>query len=465
MYLKSFFNLKIFKNSIFRFVIFASLVLISFPIFKFFDYYFQRTFSFYRYLHIFDLIFVLFLIFCFYKKKMFQNFFSIHLALVVLYLLFMRISILFSQGELHHRAFVDLFKSSFMILLFSIFLTKNFIKNKDVFIKWFLFLFFSIAFFETVLGIMQFLLQRPLGFTFLKEPFFSHAFGNTAKILLPEKIAFITKFIPSQKGELIRAHGTFIHPNIFAGFLNVSALLSLYQLYKTKNKFTFSLFLFLQITALILTFSRAGLVSFIISSSLFFFLMLLKKYDVKKMGFVFLSVLVILGILFSAFFIDRGILGSFFKSNRAKTLDIASNTTRNTLKEVSINMIKKHPFVGIGYRNFLIKRDEYFDQKPQRAYVHNIYLLIASQTGLFALFVFLLLVAMIFIDTFRFSLNPLTITCLCITISFLLIGFFDHYPISTHFGNTIFFIALGFLNYSIKFNKPLAYFQKAYLYQ
>nr|NGX36824.1 hypothetical protein [Candidatus Anoxychlamydiales bacterium] len=444
-FIKSHINFKFLEKPIFRFIIFATLIIISFPTFKFFDHFFQKIFGLNRYLHFFDLIFFSFLAFCLYKKKRFQRYFSINLSLVILYIILMRLSILFSNGELHHRAFNDLFKTTFMILLFSIFLTKNFEKNQKMIIKCFLFVFFSIALFETIVGIEQFLLQRPLGFTFLKEPIFGHEFGSSAKILLPSKLNFLTQFIPSQKGELIRAHGTFIHPNIFAGFLNISTLLSLYQLYKAKKRFFFSLFLFLQMSALILTFSRAALAAFILSASIFFLLMVLKKYDVKKMGLVFLSLLIILTAFFSSFLIERGLVGNLFKSTRAKMLDISSNNTRNSLKKVSVNMIKKHPYFGVGYRNFLIKRDEYFIEKTQRAYVHNIYLLIASQTGLFSLFVFLLLLTKMFKDTFEFSLNPLTITCLCITISFLLIGFFDHYPISTHFGNMVFFACLGFL--------------------
>ena len=89
------------------------------------------------------------------------------------------------------------------------------------------------------------------------------------EISIAENAQFFLKYLPSQNNQFLRAHGTFIHPNVLSGFLNVSSLMTMYFIYKSKNKI-FSLFLFFQILALILTFSRAGLASFVISSFCFF---------------------------------------------------------------------------------------------------------------------------------------------------------------------------------------------------
>jgi O-antigen ligase len=327
-------------------------------------------------------------------------------------------------------------------------------------------IFFSITLFESIVGILQFILQKPLGFSLLKEPLFGVEINTSAKIFISQKNQiFFNALSIVDNNCFLRAHGTFIHPNVFSGFLNVSSLLTLYLIYKSKRKLIFSLFLFIQLTSLILTFSRAGFISFICSSFLFFLLMFIKKYDVKKMLITFLIVLVLVGCLFSKYLIERGYFGHFFQSNEAKEINLGSSNVRILLKNVSINMIKQNPYFGIGFRNFLIKRGEYTSQITERAYVHNIYLLIAAETGIISFFVFLIFLILIFVNTLKCCLNPLTITSICIVISFLLIGFFDHYPISSYFGRMILFVFLGFLNYSITINKLFSYSQKVLLCQ
>ncbi|KKL16197.1 hypothetical protein LCGC14_2498030, partial [marine sediment metagenome] len=171
------------------------------------------------------------------------------------------------------------------------------------------------------------------------------------------------------------------------------------------------------------------------------------------------------GVIGSKQLIERGFLGSSFQSKDASLMNKQSDFIRESLKNVSINMIKKHPYFGVGFRNFLIKRNEYSKIPVQRAYVHNIYLLIAAETGLISLLIFLMLIFFTIYETFRYSLNPISITSICIILSFMLIGFFDHYPIASNFGRMVILSFLSLLNYFNELNKPFSYSQKASLYQ
>jgi len=465
-----FLNYQIINKKIIEFsykVILFFIFLLFLPgIFRILDHSFQKYFGLNRYINTFDFIFFSFFIFCFIKKIKLKKYLSTPLILFVFYLFLARASLFFSEGQIHFRAYYDLFKTFFVFVIFSIFLTPYFQKNYKNIIKICLVFFFTIALFESIVGILQFILQKSLGFSLLKELKFDINSKNFATVYIANnKHFFLNKILKVQSNYLLRACGTFLHPNTFSGFLNISSLLTLFLIYRSRRKFIFSLFLTLQLIALIFTFSRAGLVSFVCSAFFFFLLMIYKKYEIKKMFLIFLSILLLIGGFFSKYLIERGFVGDFFQSKKAKEVNLGSANTRVLLKDVSINMIKKHPFFGIGFRNFLIKRQEYTCEKTQRAYVHNIYLLIAAETGLISLFIFLLFLSIIFINSLRYCLNPFSIAIICSISSLLLIGYIDHYPISSFFGRIMLFSFLGFLNFSIKANKHFAYFQKVFLYQ
>ncbi len=464
MYQKFFVYLKKCKTFPYKSILYVFLIIICPAIFKILDHKFQRLFSLNRYINIIDFIFLTFFIFYYLKRDKLKIRFSKGLILFILYILIARLSIMFSTAQIHHRAYYDLFRAALLVIVSMSFFIPTFERHKKLISKIILTLFFTFTLFEVIVAILQFILQRPVGFTFLHEPIFGPQYRKSCLIFISENAQFFLKYLPSQDNLFIRARGTFVHPNVLSGFLNVSMLLTLYFIYKSKNKF-FSLLLFLQMIALILTFSRAALASFVFSSFCFFMLMLYKKYRIKKMFFIFIFILSSIGTFGSKLLIERGFLGSNLQSKGASLMNQQSDITRDSLKEVSINMIKRNPVLGVGFRNFLIKRNEYCKNFVQRAYVHNIYLLIAAEMGLISLLIFLMLLFFTLLDTFRYSLTPISITSVCIILSFLLIGFFDHYPISSNMGRIVIFGFLGFLNYLNELNRPVSYSQRAFFYR
>jgi O-antigen ligase len=118
-------------------------------------------------------------------------------------------------------------------------------------------------------------------------------------------------------------------------------------------------------------------------------------------------------------------------------------------------MIEKKPIKGIGFRNFIIKRGDYINRKIERANVHNIYLLITSEMGIFSLLSFILLIFFILKDVIKYKTDSLQITILSFLIAYLIIGLKDHYPIASQMGRYVLFLSLGYLNYQNKVNKRL----------
>jgi len=89
---------------------------------------------------------------------------------------------------------------------------------------------------------------------------------------------------------------------------------------------------------------------------------------------------------------------------------------------------------------------------PLQAYqhqpVHNIFLLIAAESGIPAAIAFCIYLAYIVYLGYRKKESPLVAALLCMVLAYIFISFFDHYPYSLAQGQMIFFLLLGFLTAS-----------------
>jgi len=93
----------------------------------------------------------------------------------------------------------------------------------------------------------------------------------------------------------------------------------------------------------------------------------------------------------------------------------------------SLQLIKTHPALGVGLGNFIPAQLELSFPRGQYNFlqpVHNIYLLVASETGLIGLVVFMVMVVYLIKKLIK-NLSYLSI--LYILYAILLLGLFDHY--------------------------------------
>lgn len=185
---------------------------------------------------------------------------------------------------------------------------------------------------------------------------------------------------------LIRAYGTFSHPNSLAGFLLVSWI----WWWKTKPslnpsldraglfKSTFWWLVFwLGIIGIIMTGSRT--VWFLMGLNLIYFL---KNYFGNK-KWIKIIILLVLILVLSFKIIDFNYpIGNFLGG-----WDENGLIKRGQLNLAALNMIKESPIFGVGVKNFLVKLPEFknnshfFWLQP----VHNIFLLVLSEVGLLGL--------------------------------------------------------------------------------
>lgn len=250
----------------------------------------------------------------------------------------------------------------------------------------------------SLIGITQFILGHTLSgpFYFLGERTFSVATPGISKFVF-------------FGGEHLRAYSTFSHPNSFAGFLGISILLiSVFG----SSPAAFAL----GGLALLLTLSLGAYFSLAVAVSFLLLSRLSTAVFKKVVPWLFFS-LVVLSIA-------SPLIYSLFREMEIVSYENLYN--RILLTEAAGILIAKSPIFGAGLNNFIINLPAisspfgpiWFLQP-----VHNIFLLVFSETGAIGLFIFLYL-------TFRAINNSLTngVWKLAIPMLFILVtGFADHY--------------------------------------
>lgn len=200
--------------------------------------------------------------------------------------------------------------------------------------------------------------------------------------------------------------GTFPHPNVLAGFLVISLCLILKGpfLKRSFKAGPYWIIFLLSLLALFLTFSLSAWLALLLIGLPF----ILKG---RKFLLIYLGSLL---IIFSLAYPRLSFLAPESSFSR-----------RSQLANISLKMFQAHPLTGVGLNNFTVTMDQYgFIPATTRFLqpVHNIFLLILSETGLIGIFGFLYLLLQ-GLSLKAFKERPYWISFLVI----LFLGLFDHY--------------------------------------
>jgi len=297
---------------------------------------------------------------------------------------------------------------------------------------------------QSYIAIGQFIQQKSLGLFFLGESVINNNLPGIARFTF--------------EGEkLIRAYGTFPHPNILGIFLLLSLSAGLNLIISKKDllnklhwpyrliiiSFFISIFI-----GILLTYSRA-VISFT-GLLLLFFAFTQKKFirqvyrtlcrQLKIPSFLQtgLAIILILGGLFTSYNLIAPRLCWQCTGDR-------SISFRKIYQQTAKHIILQHPFTGVGLGNF-VATSQNINQPavtPWRLQpVHNLYLLIASELGILGMLLFLLIVLYYISPQLRrqhLKNSPLDL----FFIFCLIIAFFDHYFWTTPQGQLIFWLSLA----------------------
>ncbi|HSX10627.1 MAG TPA: bifunctional demethylmenaquinone methyltransferase/2-methoxy-6-polyprenyl-1,4-benzoquinol methylase UbiE, partial [Chlamydiales bacterium] len=314
--------------------------------------------------------------------------------------------------------------------------------------------FVAAALFQTGVAIVQYFYQEPLGLRLLGETatisaypseggsrwLFDQFFPRT----LPSGLRII-RGTPLERIDVIRASGTFPHANVLGGFLALSLLATYYLILQAKKgKILLGLTLPFQFFAMMLSFSRSALFGWALGSGLWFALMLYKRQRVQFVGLMVAISVAMSGLLLFGQIRSRG--GVVNYNHLAKLSDQVRVTHTNT----SMQIIKDHPFLGLGFAQFSERAANYIpsnaSQETKATAPHNIYLFLACETGLISAAALLLFVATLLFAAFRAPITAETATLSSAFIAFLFIGCCDFYPILHQQGKLMFFIIAGLLS-------------------
>lgn len=273
--------------------------------------------------------------------------------------------------------------------------------------------------FSAILSFLQIILGKSIGFYILGERSFDLSIPTIAKF--------------NWKGMIfLRPYATFPHPNVLGGCLVILMPLLFYF----REGFINKLAILVSGITIFLSFSRVATSVFLVEIFLFvkYFFEVLKKY---KNDFR-LQFLVLLFLFFTPLLTVR------FTS--AFNFDQLSYIQREELAEVSIIGFLKSPYFGIGLNNFIAETASSTLISGQSRFlqpVHNIFLLVLSETGVLGLLGFFVLlffpIYLLIKKRDNFFSKILFVSWLAV----FLLGFFDHYVLTLAQGQRVFFMIWG----------------------
>lgn len=309
------------------------------------------------------------------------------------------------------------------------FAAKELLKNK-VILKKSLSIIFSWLFFEGFISLGQYVFKSALG-RYIEEGVVNIAFGK----------------VTSDNQFLFRSFGTFVSPNRLAAFLVLSLIVASFSFF--KNQFFLNQGLILGsfsfgVIGLVLSFSRTSWFTFVFFLFSAILILFKKGYKwetwVKKALFVVLFFL----LLLAPFLVLR------MESLLTAFSYYGSGSVRWKLIQEALHLIVLKPIFGVGLNHFTrgVVNWPVTDVKAVFLHpVHNVYLLLAVETGMPALFLFLLVLISILKRASRKKVGgqfyPLYFLTRRAVFAYFFIAFFEPFFLQPVFD--LFFVILGML--------------------
>ncbi len=254
--------------------------------------------------------------------------------------------------------------------------------------KNFLFRFLNIlivsTFIASLLALIPFVLQFVIGLNpvlnFLRQyiaPFF---LGNSLATLVNQYSSWLVNI---SGHTILRTFGTFPDPHLFSLYLAMILPLTLYFYQKTKQKKNLFYFSIILLTILF-SFSRGAYLSLIVGE--LFLLFVNRPFNLLRKHLLFfysLFVIVLFLIIIPNPLTNR--LSSSF------SIQEGSNSDRLEMWLTALDTIKEHPLIGVGLAGFGSQINNSLGIRNP-IYAHNLFLDFGAETGIFNMFILLLLI-------------------------------------------------------------------------
>lgn len=288
-------------------------------------------------------------------------------------------------------------------------------RNQDKFLKYStlshsMVIFGISVIFQAFLAIIQFYLNHSLGFFILNESNISSIIPGIAKI-------------DFSGWKHIRAYGTFLHPNILAGYALIIMLINIhwFSLFHVKQLLVYVVFP-ASIACIVLAFSKGAIISLIISM-----LFLLFHVEQKKRGMFHVEqILLAVSITILSLFIVFSAQMNWEKSISERLIIYKNYASLDRSSSLGS---------GLGQLVYQLSASKSVTDQWLLQPVHNIYIILYNELGIIGVLLFgLYVILTVPRGTLDTSFLPV--------LSILIIGFFDHYFIDIYVGNVL--MALAF---------------------
>ena len=289
--------------------------------------------------------------------------------------------------------------------------------------------------FQAIIAILQFFKQSSLGLKLLGE-----------SVLAPD-LTGIASFYTLQGEKIIRAYGTTPHPNILAAYLFLTIFVFYFVfLYRPKINYFLLIGYSLMLLALFFTFARVMIFLWVFGFVIRACLMVGKKNFRKIFAYglnrVKLTKILVISTAVVVLF------GAFYWPEAVSRVKISSGEEAVQLRIFyNKESVKSLNWFGVGTGNFvdwLMVKDP---NLPRNLYqpVHNIYLLIYSETGILGIAAFILFLIFLIKDYIvNTKMEKLYhYSFLILFLSFLFVGLFDHFLWTLQQGRLMFWLGLA----------------------
>jgi O-antigen ligase len=299
------------------------------------------------------------------------------------------------------------------------------------------------ALIECAIAIPQYFVQHSLGLKGLGEPtLIGRNFLGPHFPMADGSIWIFDNFFHGvrNKAFVLRACGTLTHPNVLGGFMVFSLLMTYYLYGLGQRRVWLSLAILFRPSCFLLPILDRQFFAAALTALIWIVLTSWREKRVTTLIWVAAgSFCLSLGLLYPQMFHRGGIVSYNVVSQNSDTL-------RLTVQDVGIAMFKAHPFLGVGFNNYMLAFNTYAGGGALPAtYIHNVYLHLGVEVGLFGVLSFLIFCLFILIKGWNSRHRPEVLTSLCIFLGFLAIGLVDFYPLCIQQGRLIFFLAAGFI--------------------
>ncbi len=237
-----------------------------------------------------------------------------------------------------------------------------------------------------------------------------------------------TAVVENSSGRLLRAYGSFPHPNIFGGVLSVATLLLLWlssQSMRFWSRIGAMVFAVLFSSTLLITFSRSAWIALGVASGLWVGMHLWKKRPIEAFSKI------VLGLGLASFVVTMLVFSSHVLSRFDQSLPTESRSTHERIAQYESfdDVFFSQPVLGVGSGAYTFMLGRIFPGKEVWAYqpIHNVYALILAEAGVLGLLA--LFYWIVRIDQVSASLqsNRHAIFAVSFGALLLFLGLFDHY--------------------------------------